>query len=170
MKVRDLILQRTKACQPRHKFVTTLQVESVSNSVFEFRFQTTDLSKRKRHAVRAAFLLDHRRVGPCCLLRDSARSPQSPKLNHLPEFDCQTLTPSKAIEKELKRVGPLARQARKESGKMWQGTFSKLKQEEGELYSKDDIQQIMEDDKKSRMRKWFVLISSFISHFFLTFA
>ena len=100
MKVRDLILQRTKACQPRHKFVTTLQVESVSNSVFEFRFQTTDLSKRKRHAVRAAFLLDHRRVGPCCLLRDSARSPQSPKLNHLPEFDCQTLTPSKAIEKE----------------------------------------------------------------------
>jgi len=31
LKVRDLILQPIKACQPRHKFVTTLQVESSFN-------------------------------------------------------------------------------------------------------------------------------------------
>ncbi len=34
----------------------------------------------------------------------------------------------------------------------FQGTFSKL--EEEELYTKDDIKEIFEDEKKSRLRKW----------------
>src|SRR5918996_6575887 len=51
LKVRDLILQPIKACQPRHKFVTTLQVESSPTARFRIPISTPDLNKRRRQAV-----------------------------------------------------------------------------------------------------------------------
>ena len=60
------------------------------------------------------------------------------------------------IRKELEAVRPQVKEAKKASGEFWKGTFGKLEGDKAELYTNRDIQQILEDDKKSRMKKWYV--------------
>ena len=60
----------------------------------------------------------------------------------------------RAIQKEMEALKPLILKGREKSDRFWKGTFDKIKEEDEELYTKEDIKEIMEDEKKSRMRKW----------------
>jgi len=57
----------------------------------------------------------------------------------------------KNIHKEMQELKPLIKKVNEKSDKFWKGTFDKIQEEE--LYTKEDIKEIMEDDKRSRMRK-----------------